>query len=298
MSDRPPVSEPTAEVVRRLVASQFPHWADAPVRPVTRQGHDNRTFRLGDALAVRLPSAARYAAAVEREHAWLPRLAPLLPQPIPEPVGLGRPAEDFPWPWSVNRWLEGVCALDDPPDDRVAFARELAAFLAALQQAPAENGPAPGPATFWRGGALGVYDRETQTAIERLGGRIDGPAATEVWEAALDAVWTGQAVWVHGDVAPGNLLVRGGRLSGVIDFGQVCVGDPACDLAIAWSYLDRASRVAFRRALPLDDATWARGRGWSLWKAVITLARLEPEAPEAAAQSRVIDSVIADHREL
>ncbi|HVN00046.1 MAG TPA: phosphotransferase [Caulobacteraceae bacterium] len=130
------------------------------------------------------------------------------------------------------------------------------------------------------------------------GGRIDGPAATEVWEAALDAVWTGQAVWVHGDVAPGNLLVRGGRLSGVIDFGQVCVGDPACDLAIAWSYLDRASRVAFRRALPLDDATWARGRGWSLWKAVITLARLEPEAPEAAAQSRVIDSVIADHREL
>ena len=283
-------------LVRRLVAGQFPKWAGLPVRPVDRQGHDNRTFRLGDDLAVRLPSAGRYAAAVAKEQAWLPRLAPLLPQPIPPPVALGRPCPDFSRPWSVNRWLDGASALDHPPADRITLAEDLGAFLAALQRASADGGPAAGEDTFWRGGALGVYDGQTRAAIERLGGAIDGPAASAVWAAALDAEWGGPPVWVHGDVAPGNLLVASDRLCGVIDFGQACIGDPACDLAIAWSWFEEPARAAFRGALSLGATTWARGRGWALWKALITLARSKPESAQARSQTRVIDAVTADYR--
>jgi aminoglycoside phosphotransferase (APT) family kinase protein len=246
-------------LVGRLVAAQFPQWADLPVEPVEVDGWDNSTFRLGARMAARLPSAARYAPQVEKEHRWLPKLAPLLPLPIPVPLAKGFPGEGFPFNWSVYRWIEGETAAVGRIDNLVEFATELAEFLIALKRIDPAGGPSPGRHNFFRGGPLTVYDAETRQALAALEGRIDTGAASTVWEAALAAAWHGPPVWFHGDVAAGNLLVEGGRLSAVIDFGTSGVGDPSCDLAIAWTLFGGESRDAFRAALGLDDATWARG---------------------------------------
>jgi aminoglycoside phosphotransferase (APT) family kinase protein len=286
-----------AALVARLVAAQFPQWADLPIRPVVNGGWDNRTFHVGERMAARLPSAARYAAQVDKEQRWLPRLAPRLPLPIPAPLAIGAPAEGYPWPWSVYEWLAGETAAVAPIPDLRQFAIALAEFLLALQRIDAAEGPVAGPHSFWRGGPLGTYDTETRQAIEVLGERIDAAAATEVWEAALAAAWREPPVWVHGDIAAGNLLVDKGRLSAVIDFGCSAVGDPACDLAIAWTFFEGEGRAAFRAALPLDAGAWARGRGWTLWKALIVLAALPGANPLDADQSlRILDDVVADHR--
>ena len=158
------------------------------------------------------------------------------------------------------------------------------------------GGPPPGPHSFFRGAPPDIYDAETRQALAVLNRRIDVAAATEVWEAAVEANWHTPPVWVHGDVAAGNLLVEDGHLSAVIDFGCSSVGDPSCDLAIAWTLFTGESRQAFRSALPLDDATWARGRGWTLWKALITLAEHIDDNPAKAAEARrVIDEVLVDH---
>jgi aminoglycoside phosphotransferase (APT) family kinase protein len=173
----------------------------------------------------------------------------------------------------------------------------LAQFLTALQRIDSTGGPLPGPQNFYRGGPLTVYEGEARQAIVALDGKIDSDAATEVLEAALAATWQGSPVWFHGDVASGNLLVKNGRLSAVIDFGTSGVGDPACDLSIAWTLFEGESREAFRSALPLDDATWARGRGWTLWKALIVYAGLPgTNTLDVENQRRVIAEVLADHK--
>lgn len=296
VEDAAPEVRPTidAALVRRLVAEQFPRWADLAVRPVEFDGWDNRTFRLGDAMTVRLPSAAGYTPQVDKEHRWLPLLAPHLPLPIPVPLARGEPGQGYPFHWSVNRWLDGESANVAPIDDLVVFARAVAAFLAALECIDPTGGPPPGQHSFFRGGPLSTYDAETRQASDALRGEIDGEAATAVWEAALAAIWHGPPVWFHGDVAAGNLLVADGRLSAVIDFGQLGVGDPACDLTIAWTLFSGDSREAFRTALPLDPATWTRARGWALWKALITLAGHEPAKAPAARQ--VLIDLLADQR--
>ena len=256
----------------QLVAEQFPEWADLPVVPVALNGWDNTTFRLGEELSIRLPSADGYVAQVAKEHRWLPTLAPHLPLPIPEPVAMGRPDVMFPWPWSIYRWIDGEPARDDRICDRNTLAADLARFLTALQAIDASDGPPAGAHSFFRGGPLVVYDAETRVAIERAADVIDVAACTEVWEQALSSTWDRPPVWVHGDVAPSNLLVdaNGGVLRAVIDFGCSAVGDPACDLAMAWTFFDDESCAVFRDALALDDDTWARGRGWALWKGLIT----------------------------
>lgn len=284
-------------LVRTLVASQFPRWADLPIAPVEFGGWDNRTFHLGEEMMVRLPSAAWYSEQVEKEQRWLPRLAPRLPLPIPVPLAKGQPGDGYPWKWSIYRWIDGEAATIARIADLPEFAATLARFLVALQGVDAASGPPPGPHNFWRGGPLTVYDGETRQAIAALEGKIDTDTAREVWDAALAASWRGAPVWVHGDVAAGNLLVEDGQLSSVIDFGNSGVGDPACDLAIAWTLFEGESREAFRSALPLDAATWARGRGWTLWKALITLAARPGTNPLAAEESRrVLHEVLADHR--
>lgn len=284
-------------LARRLVAAQFPEWADLDVAPVVPGGWDNRTFRLGPGLLIRLPSAARYAAQVEKEQMWLPRLAPQLPVPIPAPVAVGAPGEGYPWPWSVCEWLEGEPAAPELIADPVRFAGDLAAFLGALHAIDPQDGPPPGPHNFYRGGPLSTYDDETRRAIAVLGDRIDAAAATAVWDAALAARWQGPPVWVHGDFAAGNLLVRDGVLSAVIDFGCCAVGDPACDVAITWTFLEGQAREAFRTGLAMDPGTWARGRGWTLWKALIVMAALPGADPrDAGASPRIIGDVVADHR--
>ncbi len=286
-----------AALVRRMVAAQFPQWADLPVRPVAPGGWDNRTFRLGERLVARLPSAPHYATQVEKEQRWLATLAPELPLPIPQPLALGEPAQGYPWKWSINRWIEGESATPERIADMRAFAASLAQFLIALQGIEAMEGPPPGPHNFHRGGPLASYDAETRQAIAALRGRVNAAAATEVWEAALMSTWRRPPVWLHGDVSAGNLLVKDGHLSAVIDFGQLGVGDPACDLSIAWTLLQGESRADFCALLALDKDTWARARGWTLWKALIVAARLTTtHAVDAAAAWRVIDEVLADHR--
>jgi aminoglycoside phosphotransferase (APT) family kinase protein len=284
-------------LVSRLVTTQFPQWADLPIKPTEVGGWDNRTFHLGEHMTVRLPSAAAYAPQVEKEHQWLPRLAPFLPLPIPVPLAMGQPADGYPWHWSVYRWLDGETAAIERITDLREFATGLGEFLVALQRIGATGGPPAGPHNFYRGGPLTTYDAETRQAIAALDGRIDTRAVTAVWEAAVAATWHGSPVWVHGDVAAGNLLVDRGRLSAVIDFGSSGVGDPACDLSIAWTFFAGESREAFRKTLPLDSATWARGRGWTLWKALIVLAEVTGAYPLEAEQSRrIIDDVLADHK--
>jgi aminoglycoside phosphotransferase (APT) family kinase protein len=284
-----------AALVRRLVRAQFPAWADLRVAPVEPGGWDNRTFRLGDRMSVRLPSAECYVGQEEKEHRWLPRLAPHLPLPIPEPLAMGEPAEGYPWRWSVCRWIEGERATPERIRDLPRFARSLARFLAALQRVDPAGGPPPGPHNFHRGGPLATYDRETRDAIDALRGRIDADAATAMWEEARAATWRGTPVWLHGDVSESNLLVRGGDLGAVLDFGCCGVGDPACDLTIAWTLFSGESRDAFRAALPADGGTWARARGWALWKSLILVAG-HTDAPAGASESarRVLADLLGD----
>ncbi len=282
-------------LVRRLVAAQFSQWADLAIRPAVPQGWDNRTFRLGADMSVRLPSAEGYTPQVEKEHRWLPILASHLPLPIPIPLAMGTPAEGFPWNWSIYRWLEGETASLENITNLTEFATTLAHFLAALQRIDSTGGPPPGLHSAFRGGPLETYDAETRRAIIALNDEIKAEAVTTVWETALVAKWHGPPVWFHGDVAAGNLLVSQGKLSAVIDFGCSGVGDPACDVTIAWTLFSGPSREAFRAALPMDSATWARGRGWALWKALITLAEyINTDSLKAGEARRVIAEVLAD----
>jgi len=283
-----------ASLVRQLITAQFPQWAHLPIKPVEISGWDNRTFHLGDDMSVRLPSTEAYTAQVEKEHRWLPRLAPFLPLQIPIPVAKGVPGDRYPWQWSIYRWLDGESATIERIADLRQFATALAQFLVALQRIDPAGGPPPGWHNFHRGGSLEIYDSQTRQAISTLAGTIDSAAATAAWEAALNATWHGSPVWLHGDVSAGNLLVTRGRLSAVIDFGCAAVGDPACDVTIAWTLFSRESREAFRTALALDSATWSRGRGWALWKALITLAEHIDTNPLEAGKARdVINEVLS-----
>ncbi|MER8469524.1 aminoglycoside phosphotransferase family protein [Mesorhizobium sp. M0991] len=284
-----------AALVRRLIVAQFPKWADLPVEPVEPGGWDNRTFRLGDSMSVRLPSAAAYVAQVEKEHRWLPRLAPHLPLPIPVPLAKGAPGEGYPWPWSVYRWLGGRPAAGELIADLTEFARSLAGFLVALYRIDAVGGPLAGQHNFHRGGRLSVYDAETRGALSALGGRIDKAAAEAVWATALASGWQAPPVWVHGDVASGNLLVEDGKLCAVVDFGSSAIGDPACDLVIAWTEFYGESRQAFRDGIALDEHSWARARGWALWKALIVASGHDSNQREAEKSWRLINEVLADH---
>ncbi|MPZ83272.1 MAG: phosphotransferase [Actinophytocola sp.] len=291
-------AEIDAELVRRLVAAQFPRWAGLPVRPVAKPGWDNATYRLGEEMSVRLPRFERWVGQVERERRWLPRLAPHLPLAVPVPLAVGAPDEGYPYPWSVYRWLPGEPSSLDLVDDPRRAAADLAEFLAALQRVDATGGPPPEWSNGFRGADLAderdspvvasrMYDR-----ITALEGIVDTDAVWAVWETALAApVRDGPPVWVHGDPAPPNMLVDGGRLSAVIDFGTLAVGDPACDLIAAWAFLTADTRDTFRAALGVDDATWARGRGWGL-SAVLP----SPEQAADPAARRRLDELTADHR--
>jgi aminoglycoside phosphotransferase (APT) family kinase protein len=285
-----------ASLARRLVDSQFPQWSELPIAEVEVDGWDNRTFRLGSELTVRLPSGDWYAQQVAKEQRWLPVLAPRLPLPIPAPMARGEPDSGFPYPWSVYRWLEGELASKARIADLTGFATTLAGFLSALGRIDATGGPEPGQHNFFRGGPLSTYADETHEAIDALGAEVPRDRVERVWEDAMATSWDRDPVWFHGDVATGNLLVRDERLAAVLDFGSSGVGDPACDVVIAWTFLSGASRDRFRADLGVDAATWSRGRGWGLWKALISLVgHLENDSPDAALARRDIEQILADH---
>jgi aminoglycoside phosphotransferase (APT) family kinase protein len=296
MHDGEIIADPA--VVGRLLAAQFPQWADLPLKPVPSAGTDNAIYRLGSDMVVRLPRVEWAVAQVEKEQQWLPRLAPHLPLSVPLPLGSGVPAEDYPWPWSIYRWLDGDNATIDRMADPCEVAVSLAHFITALHGIDATGGPAPGPHNFGRGVPLAARDAATRQAIAALTGLIDIDAAGAAWQEALQTPgWHDRPVWIHGDLMPGNLLLSHGRLTGVIDFGGLGVGDPACDLIVAWNLFRGASRKAFRDALTVDDATWVRGRGWALSVALIQLPYYLTTNPVIAANARhVIAEVLADRR--
>jgi aminoglycoside phosphotransferase (APT) family kinase protein len=287
-----------SSLVRRLIAAQFPDWANLAIEPVVSSGTDNAIYRLGDEMAVRMPRRQSSTAQVDKEHRWLPTLAPHLPLAIPVPIAMGMPAESYPWRWSVYRWLEGENAIVGRIADMSAAAIALAEFIAAMQRIDPTGGPAPGAHNFGRGVPLATRDARTRAAIASLDGVIDTRAATLAWEAALSAPACNSApVWIHGDLQTGNLLVEHGRLSAVIDFGGLAVGDPACDLMIAWMLLSADTRDVFRAALSVDDAAWARGRGWALSVALIQIPYYRHTNPVLAAGGRrAIAEVLAEYK--
>jgi aminoglycoside phosphotransferase (APT) family kinase protein len=283
-------------LVHALITDQFPQWAGLPVQPMPEGGWDNRTFRVGDEWVARLPSAAAYEAQVLREQQWLPYLGEHLPLAIPQPVACGKPGCGFPWAWSIYRWIPGVSAASSPPSDKLQFATDLAMFLNALRQAPADSGPVSGQENFYRGGDLSIYNHQFQQAIATFAEPFDASMAVTIWDSARHSSWRQRPVWVHGDVALGNVLMREGRLGAVIDFGQLCVGDPACDLAIAWTYFRGKDRIAFLDSQELDSDTRQRGRAWALWKAAIVVAGLtQTNAVEGKAAKQTIAEVLADY---
>jgi len=291
--------EISVSLVRQLVATQFPQWANFEIRPVEFDGHDNRTFHLGDEMSVRMPSHERYVGHVSSEQKWLPKLSQHLPLPIPEPVGVGKPGPDYPWPWTVNRWVQGDNASLDNIYDLNEFAKDLAGFLNALQAVDAADAPKPGKDNFYRGGQLSMYDSEARECIEALSNVIDTSAAKTVWDLALEATWKHAPVWIHGDIAVGNLLVRNGKLCAVIDFGQLAAGDPSCDTTIAWTLFSDSSKEVFQAEFNVDDATWARGRGWALWKALLGLKAHRANNPQNAVIAKeVILNILAEHDSL
>jgi aminoglycoside phosphotransferase (APT) family kinase protein len=280
-----------APLVRRLVAAQFPQWANLPVNPVESAGWDNAIFRLGADNAVRLPRRRISAEHVRNEHRWLPVLAPRLPPPVPVPLGLGMPGEGYPWQWTVCPWFAGdLAALTDVPDMGRA-ATSLARFVAALQAID----PAGGDIHEFRGLSLAAQADSTEAAAEVLGDSLDVGLVLGAWKAALETpAWTGEPVWMHGDLHPANLLVERGELSAVIDFGLLGVGDPACDLMVAWTYLWADSRDVFRGLLAVDDATWSRGRGWALQFGLRAVAYSADNPVLADIGRRTLAQILAD----
>jgi aminoglycoside phosphotransferase (APT) family kinase protein len=280
-------------LVRRLLAGQFPQWADLAIEPVVSYGTDHDIYRLGDDLAARLPRIGWATGQAAKEAEWLPRLAPQLPLAVPVQLAIGQPAEGYPFEWSVYRWLPGESA-DGTIGDLEQAAVDLAAFVKALRQVDA-NGAHPRPPRG-RGAPLAELDEQVRRSIAELGDRIDGDAALVSWEESLNAPrWEGEEVWVHGDLLPGNLLVVEGRLSAVIDFGGLNVGDPACDLQPAWNVFAGDSRTRYRAELEVDDASWLRGRGWALYQAVSALPYYWDSNPGMIRQaSHALAQVLAD----
>jgi aminoglycoside phosphotransferase (APT) family kinase protein len=234
---------------------------------------------------------------VEKEQLWLPRLAPLLPLAIPVPLALGTPGEGYPWHWSVYRWLEGQNADIEPIADPRQAATELARFITALQRIDPAGGPSPGQHNSFRGVPLSTRDAHTREAIAALQGVVDIESVTAAWDEALQAPeWQGTPVWIHGDLGSLNLLVEGGRLSAVIDFGCLGVGDPACDVMVAWKLFSAEGRDLFRAALGVDAAAWARGRGWALSTGLIALPYYHRTNPVLAENARrAIAEVMIDY---
>lgn len=280
------------EQVRRLLVTQFPDWAALPLHVVHSTGTVNTIYRLGDEMCVRLPRVQRWAGALERELQWLPILAPHLPLAVPEPIARGDPGVGYPFPWAIYRWLEGETFASDRIGDEGQAAADLARFVGQLRRINPSGAPLSRRDTPMR-----LRDAEARAAIGSLRGIVDTAAATAAWETSLRApAWDGNPAWTHGDLLPPNLLVSGGRISAVLDFGNVGIGDPAVDVIPAWSVFSNGGREAFRGALNIDDATWTRGRGFALHQALLIIPYYPETNPAFVTMAtRTVEAVLADN---
>lgn len=280
-----------------MISNQFPQLKNLPIQAIDKPGWDHWTFRLGEAMVIRLPSAARYAPQVIKEHEWLWQIAPHLSVGIPKPFALGSPTAGFPWHWSIRYWIEGetadcgeITSLDD-------FAGSLVTFLGELQRIELSGGPNAGVENFYRGAQLQRYDSETRTLAEKLKHLVDKQGILKLWDKAQDLSWGLKPVWVHGDMSANNLIVREGKLKSIIDFGLMAIGDPACDLVIAWTFFTGSSRECFRSGVDLDKDTWIRARAWCLWKALLTLDSQKEQNLSIEQTLGLVQTILSDHRE-
>lgn len=278
------------QLVQNLIKQQFPQWDNLEIKPVEKSGHDNRIFHLGDEMMIRLPSGEAYAAQVEKEIKWLPKLQPFISLPISSPIVKGEPSADYPFTWSVNQYIMGEIATYKNIIDLKQFAVDLSNFLKELQCIDTTGAPVAGKHNFYRGADLEVYNEETQVALTKLKDVLPINELSAIWEQGMSSKWIKEAVWLHGDMAPGNLLVSDGKLCGVIDFGIMGIGDPACDYAMAWTFFDEESRKEFLKNL--DSDTIYRARGWALWKALITYNDVNVEVRNNARLT--IQSILED----
>ncbi len=279
-------------LAKKLISEQFPRWENLPIRAVEKSGWDNRTFHLGNEMTIRLPSTEEYAPQILKEFQCLPKLAQHITTcKITSPLALGIPGAFYPWNWTVNRWIEGESASVEKISDLNQFAEDLAHFLTELQSIDSTGGPSAGPHNFYRGGNLSAYDAEICEALLKIKNKKEQRIAEQLWADALSSLWETTPVWVHGDLAVGNILIHKGQLTAVIDFGQLAIGDPACDLAIAWNLFSGKSRDKFRETLPLDRNTWVRALGWTFWKTLCWPIK-------GTNINRILQDVYFDHQEL
>ena len=286
---------PTLELARKVIAEQFPEYIHLDVWEVAKQGHDNRSYRLGDKMLIRMPTAESYALNVSKEQELLPKLAKCLSVCIPVPIRMGSPSQIYPYPFSIYKWLPGqsINLLNLTLGEKEDLAFDLAKFLKELWVIRDISGGGPGQHNWWRGDHVSIYDKSVRQQIAKLSGIIDGARAIALWKQACATKWNKPLVWVHGDFAVGNMLFCNGRLSAIIDFGGVAIGDPACDLVIAWVYLFGKSREIFMQELEIDCGTWLRARAWALWKATFELCQIaDKNCSEAFAQRSIIDEVL------
>ncbi len=281
----------TVDLVRALMREQHPDLADLPLR-VVANGWDNVVLRLGERLAVRVPRRRAAAVLVEHEQRWLPRLAPALPLPVPDPVRIGRPSADYPWHWSVVPWFAGEVATDVTLDDPVREAERLGAFVAAMHA----DAPPAAPRNPVRGHPVAALDERVEVNVDALGQRVDAAACRRRWRELRRAPeWPHRPVWLHGDLHAANVVVRDGQIAAVVDFGDMAGGDPAVDLAIAWMLFEPSARALFRdRAGVADPATWARAQAWALHFAILYLLN-SADAPRITGMGRrLLAAVLAD----
>ena len=295
LSDMPQKIDITASLAHKLIENQFPEFAHLPITSVEKQGHDNCTYRLGHNMLIRMPTMECYALKVLKEQELLPQLAPHLTISIPIPIKIGPPSREFPFPFSIYKWLEGKSAnlLPLREDYLPLFALALAKFLKELQAIDPSFGPSPGQHNWWRGDHISVYDQEAREQIKKLSSVIDPEKATNLWERACKTRWIKPPVWVHGDFAVDNMLIKDDQLSAIIDFGGMGIGDPACDLVIAWTFFQDNAREIFIKEMALDEKTWIRAKAWTLWKATFELCKItDLNSSEAYKNKKIVEDAL------